>query len=69
MLFTEKSFEMENNKGEFYSFIQTYVFTNELTQDYQRAENKLCYSLILQKWCLNKNIYQKQYKIEPKFYL
>ncbi len=68
LLVSEKSFEMENKIGEILLFYPNLCFHKagnpRLTEGRKQMMLQLNPS---NKWCLNHNIYHKQFKIEPKF--
>ena len=65
---TEKSFEMENKTGEILLFYPNLCFHKAGNPRLAEGRKQIMLQLNpSKKWCLNDNIYQKQYKIEPKF--
>ena len=68
LLLSEKSFEMENKMGQVLLFYPNLCYHKAGNPEFEGGRKQIMLQLNpSNKWCLNQNIYQKQFKIEPKF--
>ncbi len=68
LFLAKKSFEMENKKGEILLFYPNLCFHKAGNPRLGEGRKQIMLQLNpSNKWCLNDSIYQKQFKIEPKF--
>ena len=68
LLISEKSFEMENKKGEVLLFYPNLCFHKAGNPKSGDGRKQIMLQLNpSNRWCLNDSIYEKQFKVEPKF--